>query len=181
MELVLGPLALGDVARGDDDAPHRRVVEQVVADGLDVAPPTVGMAHAELHGLGEPRLGDVAQEDLGDTRGVFGVHELEDVVAFPESPGIAEHALAGGTRVDDVTLGVEHGDDVGRVLEEGEEPLFTETERPVRLGQEAVVLLRKARVNSDRKSVRTYSALAAAGTPSSHSTAGASAHSRSRS
>ena len=79
----------------------------------------------------------MAQEDLGDTRRVLWVHELEDVVALPEAGRVAEHALARGTRVDDATLSVEDSDDVGGVLEQGAEPLLTELKRPVGLGQEA--------------------------------------------
>jgi hypothetical protein len=109
----------------------------------------------ELDGLGEPGLGQAAQKDLGDTRRVLRVDELKDVVSLPEPGRVAEHALARGARVDDDTVSVEDGDDVGCVLEEGEEPLLAEAERPIRLGQEAVVLLRKAWVDGDTESVRS--------------------------
>jgi hypothetical protein len=59
--------------------------------------------------------------------------ELEDVVAHPEPRRIAEHALACGARVHDETLSVEDGDDVGSVLDEGEQSLLAETESPIRL------------------------------------------------
>ena len=45
---LLGPLALGDVAVIGDDPGDARVVQEVLADGLDVPPGAVGVSQAEL-------------------------------------------------------------------------------------------------------------------------------------
>ena len=45
---LLGPLALGDVAVVGDDPGDARVVQEVLADGLDVPPRAVGVPQAEL-------------------------------------------------------------------------------------------------------------------------------------
>ena len=58
-ELVLELLALGDVARVEDDAGHVGVVEQARAEDLGVAPHAVAAADAQLGGDVRPLRGRV--------------------------------------------------------------------------------------------------------------------------
>ena len=51
-QLALGAPPVGEVARADDDALHRRVVEQVGGDRLDHSPAAVGVAQPELGAVG---------------------------------------------------------------------------------------------------------------------------------
>ena len=53
---------------GDDDAVHRRVVDEVVADRLEVAPRAVGVPHPDQHRAVHAGLGERPGHDLGDHR-----------------------------------------------------------------------------------------------------------------
>jgi hypothetical protein len=111
------------------------------------------MAHPEADRLADPRPGQGLGEHGNDARPVLGVHQVEHAEPDPEARGVAEHALAGGARVDDAAVGVEDGDDVGDVLQKGAQPLLVEPKAGVGLGREAA-LLRNARIDRDGSSVR---------------------------
>ena len=76
-ERLFGGHPLGDVARRDDDAADRRVVEQVVADRLQVPPRAVRVLDPHLDRSVDARLGERLGHDLGHHRLVVGVDELE--------------------------------------------------------------------------------------------------------
>ena len=153
----LGLVAIRDVARRDDHAVHHRVVQQVVTDGLHVPPRAIGVAHAKLHGVGQARRRQRPGEHLDDAWRVVRMDELEDVVAHPETGCVTQHALARWARIHDAALGVEHGDDVRRVLEEGEESLLGEPQARIGVAGQPLALLRRARFDLDGASVRRVS------------------------
>jgi hypothetical protein len=77
-QLLLERLAVVDVARGQHDAAHARVVEQVRRDRGDVAIRAVGVAHPPLPLLGvADRLGGQRGQERRHGRGVLRMHALE--------------------------------------------------------------------------------------------------------
>ena len=117
-QLALGPLALGDVAAVEHHPADGRVVEQVVGQGLDVAPGPVGgqEPEAEPGAVGQP--GQVLAEAGPDVADVVGVDQLEHVLADPGVLAVAEHAPEGRAGVGDAAAGVEHDHHVGGVLDQ---------------------------------------------------------------
>ena len=109
---------------GDDDAVDRRVVEQVVADRLEVPPRAVGVTDPHPDRTVDAGLGERLGQDLGDHRLVLRVHELERVETGREALGVAEHLVAECAAVPDRPVRVDQRDRVGGVLHDRAEQLF---------------------------------------------------------
>ena len=123
-ELLLELLALGRVARVEDDAADARVGEQVVRDRLEVAPAAIAVAQPELDSpVRAPRLGERLEEGVQPRR-VLRVNDVVEVAALQLVGGVAPEALHGGAGVLDPMLAVEDGDRLGRVQHERAEALL---------------------------------------------------------
>ena len=105
---LLGLLALGDVARRDDDAVDRRVVEQVVGDDLGVHPRAVAPLQADLQRPELARRRQRPDPQLDDAVAVVGVHEVEDALLVgPLARVVAVHLLARGAGVHQLAVGAD--------------------------------------------------------------------------
>src|SRR5207244_3316029 len=80
-------------------------------------------------GFDEARLVPAGGEDRNHTGRVVGMDELKDAVAPPVALGVPEHTCRRRARVADAALGVEHGDDVGAVLDQGPPACFADAQR----------------------------------------------------
>ncbi len=126
---ALGGLAVGHVARVDDDSADTRHVQQVARGDLQPAPGSVLVQ--------DPQLGEVelvgrmanAREDGARFREIIRVDELQRIPAQPLVGGEAEDALERRTRVPQPALRIEHGHDVGRVLDQRAEVLLAAPQR----------------------------------------------------
>src|SRR5215207_2822617 len=120
--LVLQPLfeglALGNVAVVEDDAADVWIVEQVLADRLHVYPPAVGVAQTAIDRRAGAGASDKPRKDLAYPVYIVGVHHgrLENAMADPSLGLVAEDPFDRGARVAGDAVGVDHRDDVRRVL-----------------------------------------------------------------
>ena len=95
------------------------VVDQVLARALEVAPLAVVAPDAYLERLvGWELVRLDASEDVRSHGGVVGVQQFEDAGDRIEVRDHAEQAGGGGVRVTPRTVGVEHRDDLGGVVEQ---------------------------------------------------------------
>ena len=145
-ELILELLAVAHVAGGEEHAAHVRVVREVLANRLDVAPRAVGMAHPPADGRGHV-TGLERLEEEGD-RGldVVRMHDVEDRLALEPGRVVAEDSLHRRALVHDPPLDVDDGDDVGGVLHERPEALLAAAE----VGGELGALERERHVARER-------------------------------
>jgi len=111
-ELVLGPLALGDVPDVDDDAADRGIVEQVVGNRFEPSVSTVGVAHPHLDGIAGPALIEQLEEDGRCPLDVIGVDELEHRHVGHVLRAIAEEAFGARRCVEHLAVLTQDGDDV---------------------------------------------------------------------
>ena len=116
-ELVLELAAVADVVRGEDEPAHGRVVEEVAHHALDGAPGAVFVSEPELqlHPSFLPHLFAQAPRDLVELRGV---QELVEARADHRCRLVPEQGLHGRGDVPDQEVGLEHRDQVVRVLDE---------------------------------------------------------------
>ena len=136
---LLGPLALGDVAVVGDDPGDARVVQEVLADGLNVPPRAVGVPQAEL---GRDRGPGPAQDRVEEgplAAQVVGVDDrvAKDVPADPVLRPVPQQTFHRRGLIEDRALGVEEADDVRGVLDQEAEPLLALAQRllgPLALG-----------------------------------------------
>ena len=120
-ELLLKRLALADVAAVEHDAPHRAVLEQVVVQDLEVADAAVLVGEQAFDRL----------RTAADSAAFPETQEQAHAVARMQHPlkrlpdellgGEPEHLLDRRALVDDPHIGVEHRDEVTRVLNQGGE------------------------------------------------------------
>ena len=123
VQRVLRRPPLGDVAHGDHDRPHVRLVEEVGADDLDPAEHAVGAGHPEL----DPRLGGGLGQHPGP--GVGG----EELVGVEHGGGgrppddgggrEPEQVLDAGAHVGGATVGVHQADALATVVAGGWDPV----------------------------------------------------------
>ncbi len=118
-QLLLESLASFDVPRGDDDAAHLRIVDEVGGDGLEVAVGAVGVAHPPLGllGLAGGFVGHRAQEG-GHRRRVVRVDPVGQALSPASVAVAAEDGLhQSGDRAQHPLL-VDDGDEVRGVLDD---------------------------------------------------------------
>jgi hypothetical protein len=121
LSALLGLLALGHVARGEHDSADAGMIEQIVAERLEVDPGAIGAPEAELHGLrGRAALHQVA-ERVPRAHGILGVHRVERHFADQRPRGVAQDARRRRRLVQSHALTVVYGDDVVRMLDQGPE------------------------------------------------------------
>ena len=120
-ELLLQRGALGHVTDVQHQPTDPRVVGEVGADALGVAPGPVGVLQPALEAGGRPRRLDQLGEGGHDVVPVVGVRELTE--GGPDQVGgwSAEQPLARGALVADRAVGREHRDQVGGVVDQGTE------------------------------------------------------------
>ena len=123
-ELLLERLALGDVARVDDDPADGGMVEQVGADRLQVAPGAVAVEAAEVDGGLGGRVGGADGEGGGHAGRVLGVGEVVEAGAVQGVRRVAEDALDGRAVPEDDAVRPEDGHQVRAVLDERAEPIL---------------------------------------------------------
>src|SRR5262249_4825180 len=123
---LLGPLPLGDVAVVGDDPGDARIVQEVLADGLDVPPRAVGVPQAESGRDRSPGPAPNRVEEGPLTAQVVGVDDrvAEDVPADPVLRPVPQQTLDRRGLIEDRALGVEEADDVPGVLYQEAEPLL---------------------------------------------------------
>ena len=120
-ELLLERLALADVARVQDDAADVLVVDQVGVPDLELELGAVAVHERALERVAvvlEPRR----LEDVRDAAAVGGCDEGQERRAVELVGAVAEQPLDRRAEVADLAAGVEHGDEVVRVRDEGLEP-----------------------------------------------------------
>ena len=105
------------------------MIEPRLTDGLQHAPRAVVVPEPEFRRLRHVRPLDRASERLGHKRNVLRVHEVERVPLEQLDRRIPEHALHRRARVAEDAVVADNGDDVGRILDQRTEVLFTAAER----------------------------------------------------
>jgi len=131
-QLFLERLALRDVPRVEDDAPHVRVVEQVHEQRLDAEPAAVTVVEAVL---GQRRVGvgptAAVHQELQDAGPVLGMDERGQLGPFELGRGVPEDPFGRWADVSHGRVRVDHHHHVGGVLHEGGEPSFALTAQEV--------------------------------------------------
>ena len=117
----LGGLARADVARGEDEAAHRRIGQQVGRHRLEGSPRSVAVAQPQLDRWDGVRGFQAGGEVVAHPRAVVGVDHGEDGAARRHVGGVSEQARDGGAAVEDRTHGVGDGHQIGGVLRQGAE------------------------------------------------------------
>jgi hypothetical protein len=124
LDLLLGPLALGDVAVVQDGGGDARVVEPVDEDRLHRAPRAAAVPHAEL---GHEREAGALQRGLEQgthLRQVLRVDAVERRAPHHLLHRVAEDGGGGLARIEGHALPVEEGHHLVAVVDEGAEPLL---------------------------------------------------------
>src|SRR5262249_16714406 len=123
-QLLFQVLALGYVPGVYDDSGNRLISEKGGISGLNRAPGTVPMLdsklgrNAGLSALIPPVPGS------GHRPHVARVDQREYALADQFFGGVPEDSAGGGTGIANETLRAEHGDHIGRVLDQGPKPLL---------------------------------------------------------
>jgi hypothetical protein len=118
LQLLFEGRALRDVARVEDDALHRSVVEQVARERFHRARRAVRVHHAAAERLGGERLGGDAVEHVARLLAILSGDEIDERAIEPVLRKKSEHSLDGGAHVGHVEPMVEHEHDIARVLHE---------------------------------------------------------------
>jgi hypothetical protein len=124
----LRPAAFGDVARVEDDR-RRLGVAEAVADRLDDAPRPVEAAEAAADRRDHARRCERARQRVAQHRLVVVVYEGEERLAENDVGRSAEDALERRALVTHHAIGVDDGDEIRRVLDEGAEVRLAVLER----------------------------------------------------
>ena len=112
----LGLGELGDVAGGDHDRLHQRVVEPVHRGVLDQLPMTGGVARSQYLGVGLARVVDQLGEHTGGPGEIIGVNQIEAGAPGPPVELIAEHVGELAGRLAHKSVFVDERDGVGGAL-----------------------------------------------------------------
>ena len=123
-ELPLEYAALRDVPSVDDDALHQGIVQEIAADGLEVAERPVFMAQAQLEEPAALTRGYALAEHTQRLIDIVGVHQREDRQPHKIFGSVAEQWQHRGARIAKRPLGVEHRDDVHGLLDQRPEVLL---------------------------------------------------------
>ena len=137
LELLLEELALADVASVHDDPAHVRIERQVGPEALDVEPPAVAVAPAELDQLGRVVLlaGEFGEQGH-DAGHVVGMDEVFDEPRAEELLDLIAHdALDRRALIADRGVREDHSDHVRGVLHQRREPRLALAEVRI-LGEE---------------------------------------------
>ena len=127
-ELLLELASLRHVMARDDEPAHAGIGEEVADNGLEPAPRTVSPARAELERAVAGRARRSVERGL-DRRTLLGVEKLGELGADQLLRLEPEHGLHRRGQVGELTLVVEDGDQVGRVLDERPEARLTPPRR----------------------------------------------------
>ena len=115
-------IAIGDVVNGHDQPVQRRVLGEVADRALHRAPVTVVRPEREAHGERVARCDRLAIDDRGDLRALIGMHVRHEQRAFDVGRGQTEHVGRRRALIPHPTPRVDHGDEVGEVVDERPEP-----------------------------------------------------------
>src|SRR5438477_10588647 len=117
-ELPLERAALRDVPSVDDNALHQRIVQEIAADGFEVAEGPVLMAHAQLEEPAALMRGYALAEPTQRLIDIVGAYQREDRQPHKISGSVAEQWQHRGARIAKRPLGIEHRDDVHLLLDQ---------------------------------------------------------------
>ena len=113
--------AVGDVAAVEYEPIDVGVIEQVRDGQLDVAGPGGGVPPGGHDAMDAERLGGGILERFQDGGGLVGIHQLAQGLSLELVGVVSEHSVRGHALVGDGSVGVDDGDDIGAVLDEGRE------------------------------------------------------------
>ena len=133
-ELLLERLALGDVAAVEHDPADRAVGQQISVEDLEVAQASVLVREQAVDHLGAAGRAGAVGEAAQQPALLVGMEQLLERPSRDLLDRVAEHALDRRALVEDRVVGVEHRDQVARVLDERREPSLAGA--PVNLGRE---------------------------------------------
>ena len=117
----LGPFAVGDVAVVGDNPRDVRIVQEVLPDGLDVPPRTIGASQTKLERDRRPGLVADGVEESPLTVQVVGVDDgiAKDVSTDPVLRPISEQPFNRGGVIQNRALRIEKADNIRGVLDQG--------------------------------------------------------------
>ncbi len=121
-QLRLDRLAGGDIARVEDEPADVGVVQEVGEQRLEVMPGAVARAQAIGEGGLGARGGGAGGEGGAQGGQVVRVDEVEVAEGERLAIGVAEQTTQGGVAVAPPAVGIDDGDDIGGVFEEGATP-----------------------------------------------------------
>ena len=113
---LLGPLALGHVARSQHDAADPGMLQQVVAEDLQVDPGAVCMPEPHHRGQRQGLVAQDRRERVARAGDILWMNCFERCLADQRSGRIAKHTGSGRGFVDGQAAFIVDGDDVERIL-----------------------------------------------------------------